>query len=103
MLRKYNIEVSGLLHLPVVHQDPPGLPHLCVSQGRPLRVLHFADDIVLMADTNDELHDLTDNFAPSPSAYGLEISTDNRKKNQEQSEHHQICQSGDLHEWRSAG
>lgn len=33
-----------------------------------------------MADTNDELHDLTYKFAPNPSAYGFEISTDNRKK-----------------------
>ena len=47
--------------------------------GRPICNLRFADDIDLMAGSNQELQDLTNSLASSASAYGMEISTEKSK------------------------
>ena len=47
--------------------------------GRPICNLRFADDIDLMAGTNQELQSLTDSLARNSSAYGMEISTEKSK------------------------
>lgn len=47
--------------------------------GRPLCNLRFADDIDLMAGSNNELQDLTDRLSRRAGAYGMEISSEKSK------------------------
>ena len=47
--------------------------------GRPLWNLKFADDIDLLAGTNEELQELTDKLSRSATRYGMEISTEKVK------------------------
>ena len=47
--------------------------------GRPLCNLRFADDIDLMAGSNNELQDLTDRLSQSAGAFGMEISAEKSK------------------------
>ena len=47
--------------------------------GRPILNLKFADDIDLLAGSNAELQNLTDELAKSTSRYGMEISAEKSK------------------------
>ena len=47
--------------------------------GRPVCNLRFADDIDLMAHSEEELQDLTTKLETSVNAYGMEISTEKSK------------------------
>ena len=52
-------------------------PESSISIGeRNLSNLRFADDIDLIAGSNDELQELTDKLADRSSAYGMEMSSE---------------------------
>ena len=47
--------------------------------GRPICNLRFADDIDLMAGSNEELQDLTNRLTESANAFGMEVSSEKSK------------------------
>ena len=47
--------------------------------GRPLLNIKFADDINLLAGSNEELQELTDQLSRSANMYGIVISTEQSK------------------------
>ena len=54
--------------------------HTSISTGgRPICNLRFADDIDLVDGSNSELQNLTNRLVDRATAYGLEVSTENRK------------------------
>ena len=54
--------------------------HTSISiSGRSICNILFADDITLMGGSNGELQDLTNRLVDRATAYGMEISTENRK------------------------